>query len=54
MVGKGAVLLTVKHLKKCGGRVALVIGAELVYLVKQNYGIFCACGLDSRNNSARH
>ena len=52
IVGKGVVLGGIKHLKQRCGRVAAIIGADLVQFIQQNNGIARFSAPERLNNSA--
>ena len=52
MVGEGAVLLGVEHLEQRAGRVAVVVGAELVHLVEHEERVARAGAADAADDAA--
>ena len=54
VIGEGRILLRVEHLQHCRGRVAPVVGGELVDLVKQDHRVDRSGGLHRRDDPARH
>ena len=54
IVPEGIVLFGIEHFEQRGGRIALVVAAELVDLIEQNERIRAARLLNSGNYSAGH
>src|SRR5699024_11180791 len=54
MVPELLVLLGIKHLEHCAGRVSPVVAGQLVYLVKKNQGIFRPRLGEGVYNPSRH
>ena len=54
VVGERAVLLWIQHLQQRTGRVAIVILAQLIYLVQHHNRIGCAAAPNAVHDSARH